>query len=156
MVLSDNQIGCPNNVLDRKMLENSSNDSREELYLNDEEDDGDSMVVPQTPKIINSIKDLREENRDIFSTINEAIKLMIAIATNMSCVIENNIRKEGLKDNLKKLNTLKEVDINKDCKPSQMTKLEHGMEKTVQNQGQVQMPKSESNINGISSNRSRN
>ncbi|GJY79951.1 hypothetical protein Tco_0492702 [Tanacetum coccineum] len=153
MVLLDNQIGCPNNVLDRKMLENSSNDSHEELYLNDEEDEGDSMVIPQTLseeirtrndntlvptplirgigedkildeignplspnhiecefsicceniiEIINSIKDLREENRDIFSSINEAIKLMLAVATNMSCVIENDIGKEGSKDNLKK------------------------------------------------------
>nr|GEX30968.1 hypothetical protein [Tanacetum cinerariifolium] len=49
MVLSHNQIGSPNSVLDCKMLDNSSNDSHEESYLNDEEDDNDSMVVPQTP-----------------------------------------------------------------------------------------------------------
>ncbi|GJR37378.1 hypothetical protein Tco_1213062 [Tanacetum coccineum] len=145
----------PNNVLDSKMLDNSSNDSyvsNKELYLNDEEDDGDIMVVLQTPSkeirtridntrvppplirgtgedkiwdkignplspnhikcgysicceniidMINSIKDLREENRDMFSSINEAIKLILAVATNMSCVIKNDIGKEGLKDNLK-------------------------------------------------------
>ncbi|GJV28749.1 hypothetical protein Tco_1385197 [Tanacetum coccineum] len=51
--------------------------------------------------MINSIKDLREENRDMFSSINEAIKLMLAVATNMSCVVENNIGKEESKDNLK-------------------------------------------------------
>ncbi|GKF11216.1 hypothetical protein Tco_0049142, partial [Tanacetum coccineum] len=51
--------------------------------------------------MINSIKDLREENKDMFSSINEAIKLMLAIATNMSCVVENDIGKEGSKDNLK-------------------------------------------------------
>ncbi|GJS84437.1 putative nucleotidyltransferase, ribonuclease H [Tanacetum coccineum] len=139
----------PNSVLD-----NSSNDSQsnEELYLNDEEDDGDIMVVLQTPSkeirtridntrvppplirgigedkiwdqignplspnhikcgysicceniidMINSIKDIREENRDMLSSINEAIKLILAVATNMSCVIKNDIGKEGLKDNLK-------------------------------------------------------
>ncbi|GJV05174.1 hypothetical protein Tco_1338743 [Tanacetum coccineum] len=152
MVFLDNQIGSPNSVLDSKMLDNSSNDSHEELYLNDEEDDSDSMVIPQTPskeirtrinntrippplirgiredkiydkirnplspndiergyyiccektiKMINLIKDLREENRDMFSSINEAIKFMLAVATSMSCVIKNDIGKEGLKDNLK-------------------------------------------------------
>nr|GEV19928.1 hypothetical protein [Tanacetum cinerariifolium] len=153
MVLSDNQSGSPNSVLDSKMLDNSSNDSHEELYLNGKEDDDDSMVVPQnsseeirtkidnirvppplirgvredkisdkianppspnhiervysiccenTIEMINSIKDLREENIDMFSSVNEAIKLMLAVATNMSCVIENDIRKEGSKDNIKK------------------------------------------------------
>ncbi|GJT70004.1 hypothetical protein Tco_1029290 [Tanacetum coccineum] len=53
-------------------------------------------------EMINSIKDLREENRDMFSSINEAIKLMLDVATNMSCVVENDIGKEGSKDNLKK------------------------------------------------------
>nr|GEU55783.1 hypothetical protein [Tanacetum cinerariifolium] len=132
MVLPDNQSGTPNSVLDSKMLENSSNDSHELLYLNDKEDDGDSMVVPQnsseeirtkvdnirvpsplirgvkedkisnkivnplspnhieggysiccenTIEMIKSIKDLREENMDMFSLINEAIKLMLAVAT---------------------------------------------------------------------------
>ncbi|GJZ01687.1 hypothetical protein Tco_0519648 [Tanacetum coccineum] len=153
MVLPDNQIGSPNSVLVSKMFDNSSNDSHEELYLNDEEDDSDSMVVPQTPseeirtridntrvppplirgigedkiwdkignslsphhikcgysiccentiEMINSIKYLKEENRDMFSSINESIKLMLAIATNMSCVVENDIGNEGSKDNLKK------------------------------------------------------
>nr|GEV07948.1 hypothetical protein [Tanacetum cinerariifolium] len=49
MVLLNNQISSPNSVLDSKMLDSSSNDSHEELYLNDEEDDGDSMIVLQTP-----------------------------------------------------------------------------------------------------------
>ncbi|GKB92574.1 hypothetical protein Tco_0964846 [Tanacetum coccineum] len=120
--------------------------SNEELYLNDKEDDSDSMVIPQTLSeeirtrinnarvpppltrgirdnkiwdkirnplspnhierdysicckntidMINSIKDLREENMDMFSLLNEAIKLMLVVATNISCVIENNIGKEG-------------------------------------------------------------
>ncbi|GJS55622.1 hypothetical protein Tco_0628984 [Tanacetum coccineum] len=153
MMLPENQSGSPNSVLDSKMLENSSNDSHEELYLNDEEDDGDSIVVPQTPskeirtkidntrvppplirgigedkildkignplslnhiehgysiycentiEMINSIKDIIEENMDMFSSINEAIKLMLAVVTNMICVIENDIGNEGSKDNLKK------------------------------------------------------
>ncbi|GJS16520.1 hypothetical protein Tco_0410992 [Tanacetum coccineum] len=50
---------------------------------------------------IEQVIDLREENKDMFSSINEAIKLMLAVATNMSCVIENDIRKEESKDNLK-------------------------------------------------------
>ncbi|GJV06357.1 hypothetical protein Tco_1344013 [Tanacetum coccineum] len=51
VVLPNNQIGSPNNVLDDKMFENSSNDSdfNMELYLNDEEDNNDNVVVPQTP-----------------------------------------------------------------------------------------------------------
>nr|GEY57263.1 hypothetical protein CTI12_AA533620 [Tanacetum cinerariifolium] len=62
---------------------------------------GYSICCKNIIDMINSIKDLREENRDMFSYINEAIKLMLAVATNMSCVVENNIRKEGSKDNLK-------------------------------------------------------
>nr|GEV58153.1 hypothetical protein [Tanacetum cinerariifolium] len=50
--------------------------------------------------MINSIKDLMEENRDMLSSVNKAIKLMLAIATNMSCVTENDIRKEESKDKL--------------------------------------------------------
>ncbi|GJW10754.1 hypothetical protein Tco_1576581 [Tanacetum coccineum] len=45
----------------------------------------------------------------------------------------------------------------KDRKPSQNNKTEHGMEKTVQNQGQSpKMPKSESILKNQQSNRSRN
>ncbi|GKC35705.1 hypothetical protein Tco_1048089, partial [Tanacetum coccineum] len=45
----------------------------------------------------------------------------------------------------------------KDRKPSQNDKTEHGMEKTVQNQGQSpKMPKSESILKNQQSNRSRN
>nr|GEV34009.1 hypothetical protein [Tanacetum cinerariifolium] len=51
--------------------------------------------------------DLRKENRDMFSYINEVIKLMLFVATNMSCVVENDIGKEGSKDNLKEYDTLK-------------------------------------------------
>ncbi|GJU27073.1 hypothetical protein Tco_1165694 [Tanacetum coccineum] len=62
---------------------------------------GYSICCENTIEMINSIKDLREENRDMFSSINEAVKLMLVVATNMSCVIENDIGKEGSKDNLK-------------------------------------------------------
>ncbi|GKE37494.1 hypothetical protein Tco_1460899, partial [Tanacetum coccineum] len=57
--------------------------------------------------MINSIKDLKEENKDMFSSNNKARKLMLAVATNMSCVVENDIGKEGSKDNLKEYDTLK-------------------------------------------------
>ncbi|GJV95458.1 hypothetical protein Tco_1547035 [Tanacetum coccineum] len=63
---------------------------------------GYSIYCENTMNMINSIKDPREENRNMRSSIDEAIKLMLAITINMSCVIENNIRKEELKDNLKK------------------------------------------------------
>ncbi|GJZ79767.1 hypothetical protein Tco_0644604 [Tanacetum coccineum] len=148
-LFSPSPIQSLQSVIDSKMLNNLSNDSHEELYLNDVEDDGDSMLFPQTIseeirtsidntrvpsplkrgseedkmrnplnpnhiecgysiccentiEMINSIKDLREENRGMFSLINEAIKLMLAIDGNMSCVIENDIGKEGSEDNLKK------------------------------------------------------
>nr|GEU79717.1 hypothetical protein CTI12_AA382530 [Tanacetum cinerariifolium] len=149
-----NQVGSSKNVLDDKALKDSRNGSDFDLdrYLNDEEDNGDNIFVPQTSSevvrtriyntgitsslirgteegrildkigtplspnhtergysiccentinMINSIKDLREENRDMLSSINEAIKIMLAVATNMSCVNENDIRKEESKDNLK-------------------------------------------------------
>ncbi|GJZ55604.1 hypothetical protein Tco_0610797 [Tanacetum coccineum] len=60
-----------------------------------------SICCENTINMINSIKDLREENRDMLSSINEATKLMLVVATNMSCVVKNNIRKEESKDNLK-------------------------------------------------------
>nr|GEV64992.1 integrase, catalytic region, zinc finger, CCHC-type, peptidase aspartic, catalytic [Tanacetum cinerariifolium] len=77
-------------------FEDSSSDSDfdVDLYLNDEEENRDNVVVSKTPN-------LKEENRDMFSSINEAIKLMLAVATNMSCVVENDIGKEESKDNLK-------------------------------------------------------
>ncbi|GJV45898.1 hypothetical protein Tco_1430434 [Tanacetum coccineum] len=126
MVLSDNQGSSPKSVLDDKAFEDSSNDSDfdVDLYLNDEEDNGigedriwDKIGNPRSPNhiehgysicceniinMINSIKDLREENRDMFSSINEALKLMLVVATNMSWAIENGVRKEESKDNLKK------------------------------------------------------
>ncbi|GKB90898.1 hypothetical protein Tco_0963170 [Tanacetum coccineum] len=51
MVLPDNQISSPNSVLDDKVFENSSNDSdfNVDLYLNDEEDNGDNLVIPHIP-----------------------------------------------------------------------------------------------------------
>ncbi|GKA41139.1 hypothetical protein Tco_0733732 [Tanacetum coccineum] len=81
MVLPDNQVGSPKSVLDGKALEDLSNcsDFDHDLYLNDEEDNGDNVVVLQT----------------------STIKPMLVVATNMSCVIENDIGKEESKDNLK-------------------------------------------------------
>ncbi|GJV09861.1 hypothetical protein Tco_1351402 [Tanacetum coccineum] len=164
MMLSDNQGSSPKSVLDDKALEDSSNDTNfnVDLYLNNEEDNGDDVVVPQTLSekvrtriynirippylirgigedriwdkignpvslnhtkrgysicckntinMINSIKDLREYNRDMFSSINEEIKLMLVVATNMSCVIENDVGKEESKDNLKEHDTLKVLDM---------------------------------------------
>ncbi|GKB26482.1 hypothetical protein Tco_0865883 [Tanacetum coccineum] len=152
--LLDNQVSSLKSVLDDKVLEDSSSESDfdADLYLNNEEDNVNDVVIPQTPSeevrtricntenhlslirgtsedriwdkignplspnhieqgysiccentinMINSIKDLREENRDIFSFINEAIKLMLTITTNMSYVVENIIGKEESKDNLK-------------------------------------------------------
>ncbi|GJY17882.1 hypothetical protein Tco_0389373 [Tanacetum coccineum] len=51
MVLPNNQVSSPNIVLDGKDFENSSNDSDfdADLYLNNEENNGDNVVVPQTP-----------------------------------------------------------------------------------------------------------
>nr|GFA96562.1 hypothetical protein [Tanacetum cinerariifolium] len=70
-------------MFDDKAFKDLSNDFKfdVDLYLNDEEDNGDNVVVPQTP--------------------SEGIKLMLAVATNMSCDDENDIRKDKSKDNLK-------------------------------------------------------
>nr|GEU52863.1 hypothetical protein CTI12_AA142300, chloroplastic [Tanacetum cinerariifolium] len=153
MVLPKNQVSSQNSMLDDKAFESLSNDSDfdADLYLNDEEDNGKNVVIPQTPSeeirtriynimippplirgiredkiwdkirnlvslnhiergysiccentinTINSIKDLKEENMDMLSSINKAIKLMLAVATNMSCVVENKTGKEESKDNL--------------------------------------------------------
>ncbi|GJV98397.1 reverse transcriptase domain-containing protein [Tanacetum coccineum] len=50
MVLLDNQVFSPKSVLDDKAFEDSSNDSDFDLesYINDGEDNGDNVVVPQT------------------------------------------------------------------------------------------------------------
>ncbi|GKB34465.1 hypothetical protein Tco_0879407 [Tanacetum coccineum] len=138
MALLDNPIGSLENVLNNQIFEISSDDSHAlsiEMYLLNEEDDGDNVVIPQTPNeeirtsidntrcpipllkevgeeqiwekiwnplsqnhiergysiccenivdMINSIKDYKEENRAMFTSINEAIKLMLVVATNMS------------------------------------------------------------------------
>nr|GEW16079.1 hypothetical protein [Tanacetum cinerariifolium] len=95
MVLSDNQISSLKSVLDDKAFEDSSNESDfgVDLYLNDEEDNGDNIILPQTPS--------EEKNKYMFSSINEAIKLMLAVATYMGCVFENDTEKEESKENLK-------------------------------------------------------
>ncbi|GJV03135.1 hypothetical protein Tco_1336704 [Tanacetum coccineum] len=62
--------------------------------------DGYSIYCKNTINVIKSIKDLKEENKDMISSINEAIKLMLAITTNMSCVIKNDIGMEESNDNL--------------------------------------------------------
>ncbi|GJV77364.1 zinc knuckle CX2CX4HX4C containing protein [Tanacetum coccineum] len=52
MVLLDNLLGYPDNVLDNQIFDTASDDSHPsnvEIYLNDEEDDGDNMIIPQTP-----------------------------------------------------------------------------------------------------------
>ncbi|GJS35290.1 hypothetical protein Tco_0533672 [Tanacetum coccineum] len=64
----------------------------------------DKIGNPQSPNHIEhgySIKDLSEENRIMISSINEAIKLMLAITTNMSRVIKNIIEKQESKDKIK-------------------------------------------------------
>ncbi|GJT28438.1 hypothetical protein Tco_0908713 [Tanacetum coccineum] len=51
MVLPDNQGSSPKSVLDYKAFEDSSHDSDfdVDLHLNDEEDNGNNVAVPQTP-----------------------------------------------------------------------------------------------------------
>ncbi|GKC20547.1 hypothetical protein Tco_1022697 [Tanacetum coccineum] len=75
MMLLDNQGSSPKSVLDNKAFEDSINDSdfNVDMYLNDEEDNGDNVVVPQTP----------------------------TVDTNMSCDVENENGKEESKDYLK-------------------------------------------------------
>ncbi|GKD68622.1 hypothetical protein Tco_1322712, partial [Tanacetum coccineum] len=58
-----------------------------------------------------SIKDLSEENKNMISSINEEIKLILAITTNMSRVIEDIIEQQESKDNIKEYDTLKICDI---------------------------------------------
>nr|GEY76327.1 hypothetical protein [Tanacetum cinerariifolium] len=91
----DNPIGSLDNVLDNQIFKTLSNDSHAssvKIYLNDEEEDDDSM-------------EHREENKAMFMSINEAVKLMLVVATTMSRVVENDIGKEGSKDNFKEKDT---------------------------------------------------
>ncbi|GJW88620.1 hypothetical protein Tco_0163960 [Tanacetum coccineum] len=76
----NNQVSSLKSVLDNKALEDSSSNADIDEDWHNVEDN--------------------EENRDMLSSINEAIKLMLAITINMSPVIENYIRKEESKDNL--------------------------------------------------------
>nr|GEU54807.1 synaptobrevin, longin-like domain protein [Tanacetum cinerariifolium] len=62
---------------------------------------GYSICCKNTIDMIKSIKDHREENREMVKSINEAIKLMLAVATNMSFLVENDKVKEGCSDNFK-------------------------------------------------------
>ncbi|GJR59769.1 hypothetical protein Tco_1501931 [Tanacetum coccineum] len=52
IVPPSNPLGTPDNVLDNRIIDTASNDSHPsnaEMYLNDEEDDGDTMIIPRTP-----------------------------------------------------------------------------------------------------------
>nr|GEW55291.1 hypothetical protein [Tanacetum cinerariifolium] len=52
MVPPDNPLGSLDNVLDNQIFDTTSDDSHPtnvEIYLNDKEDDGDTMIIPQTP-----------------------------------------------------------------------------------------------------------
>ncbi|GJY04728.1 hypothetical protein Tco_0370668 [Tanacetum coccineum] len=66
-------------------LLNNNSDFDIDIYLSDEEDNGNNVPV----------------RKDMFSSINETIKRMLSVAINMSCVVENDIGKEESKDNLK-------------------------------------------------------
>ncbi|GKE12903.1 hypothetical protein Tco_1416454 [Tanacetum coccineum] len=85
MVLPDNQDDSPRSVLENHMFEISSNESRfdSDDHLNDEE----------------ANNEMWEENNHMLYSINEAIKLMLAITTNMSRVIEDIGVKLESKDN---------------------------------------------------------
>ncbi|GKA67364.1 hypothetical protein Tco_0767172 [Tanacetum coccineum] len=63
---------------------------------------GNSICCENTINMVNSIIDLKEENRNMLSSINEAIKLMLAITTNMCGVIEEISKKLESKDDLDK------------------------------------------------------
>nr|GEX98462.1 hypothetical protein [Tanacetum cinerariifolium]GEX98473.1 hypothetical protein [Tanacetum cinerariifolium] len=64
MVLLENPNGSSDNVLDNQIIEisiDNSHASSMEMYLLDEEDDGDNVVVPQIPseEIRNKINNTR-------------------------------------------------------------------------------------------------
>ncbi|GJW89439.1 hypothetical protein Tco_0164779 [Tanacetum coccineum] len=128
MVLLNSPTGSSDNVLDNQIFDTSSNESHPsnvDLYLNDEEDDDDknnhflktqdvkatgsitndidsgySICFENIFDLINSIKDIKRNIEHVMSII-DGIKLLLAVATNMSCVVENDIGKEGSKDNFK-------------------------------------------------------
>ncbi|GJX00233.1 hypothetical protein Tco_0184146 [Tanacetum coccineum] len=60
---------------------------------------GYSICCENTMNMINSVEDLKEDTRNMLSSINEGIKLMLAITINMSRVIKTYIEKEKSKDN---------------------------------------------------------
>ncbi|GJY94468.1 hypothetical protein Tco_0510829 [Tanacetum coccineum] len=103
-------VGSPNSVLDNEMFEILSNESDLDVitHPNDEEFNSDNVVIPQllndevkTRTYNIGILFLSNKGRNMLSSINEAIKLMLTIATNMSHVIENIIEKQESKDNIK-------------------------------------------------------
>ncbi|GJU09881.1 hypothetical protein Tco_1132277 [Tanacetum coccineum] len=107
MVPPDILLGSLDNVLDNKIFDTASNDSHPsnvEMYLNDEKYDGDNMIIRQTPneETRTGIDNTREENMAMFMSFNDVIKLLLSVATNMSCIVKNGIGKEGAKDNFKK------------------------------------------------------
>ncbi|GKC51473.1 hypothetical protein Tco_1074218 [Tanacetum coccineum] len=63
---------------------------------------GNFICCENTINMVNSIKDLREENKNMLSSINKAIKLMLAITTKMCGVIEEISNKLESKDDLDK------------------------------------------------------
>ncbi|GKD64217.1 hypothetical protein Tco_1306325 [Tanacetum coccineum] len=65
-------------------------------------ENGNSIYCENIINMVNSIKDLREENKNMLSSINKAIKLMLAITTNMCGVIEEISNKLESKDDLDK------------------------------------------------------
>ncbi|GJR44305.1 hypothetical protein Tco_1312408 [Tanacetum coccineum] len=95
------------------LLSDESHASNVGMYLLDEDDDGDNVrlffktVVRNleieliTLDMIKSIKDHREENREMFKSINEAIQLMLVIATNIRYLVKNDKDKEGCSDNFR-------------------------------------------------------
>ncbi|GJY29031.1 hypothetical protein Tco_0404798 [Tanacetum coccineum] len=82
--------------------------------------------------MINSIKDLREENKNMLFSINETIKLMLAITTNMSHIIKDIGVKLESKDNLDEYDSL-EQNGEKESKALKLIKASnHGRRKAKQ------------------------
>ena len=60
-----------------------------------------SICCENTIDMLNAIKDYREENREIFKSLHDGVKMLQALASNMTCIVHNDRGDDTCDDNFK-------------------------------------------------------
>ena len=103
-LMQDDMWGNPNNeqvttfpfrgIGDEKVWENIRKPLSPKLR------EGNHVICCEnTIDMLNAIKDNREENREMFKSLHDGVKMLQALASNMTCIVHNNRGDDTCDDN---------------------------------------------------------